>query len=618
MPEQIRIVIASGKGGTGKTLIATNLAFLLARRGRETAYVDCDVEAPNGHLFLKPIIESETPIEVLSPMRVDAEKCTACRKCSEHCNYNAIAVLKDRAMFFPELCHVCGACTLVCPHDAIIEEQRLIGWLHSGRAGEIVHHHGLLKTGEGGMAVRVIATVKRCAGMGVTVFDAPPGTACPSVEAVRGADAVLLVADPTPFAIHDLKLSVDMCRAIGVEPAVILNRAGLDASALRRYCDEAQLEMVGEIPDSRRIAEVYSGGDLILERLPEFRPQFESLLDRALELAAEKRPVRVKRSAAPAVAAEELRKPPPPRQEGRAPRPDEIVVISGKGGTGKTSLTACFVALAEDKVIADCDVDASDLHLILSPEAKEQGPFSGGYTARIDPEKCVACGQCAEACRFSAIEAFGGVFRVDPLACEGCGVCGLVCPCDAVVLSDAVNGRWFVSDTRHGTMAHAALGIAEENSGRLVTLVRDLACRAAEREGRTRALLDGSPGTGCPVIASLTGSRFALVVTEPTVSGLHDMGRVLDLIRHFNVPAGVVINKCDLNEDMSGRIEAVAREYGADVLGRIPYDGAFTQAQLQRRALVEVSENGGAAEVRRIWRRILDKLAAPEQPAPPE
>jgi len=614
----VKIAISSGKGGTGKTFIATNMAWLLAERGDEVTYLDCDVEEPNGHLFLKPVVESTEHLTVHAPVRMDPDKCIACGKCAEACHYNAIAVVKDKVLLFDELCHACGACSIVCPVDAVIEADKDIGELRHGHSGKIAFHYGLLKTAVGGMSPRLISGLKRYAGEGVTILDSPPGTACSAVETVKGADICLLVADPTPFAVHDLKLSVNMCREIGQEPAVVVNRAGLDDTELTEYCAKAQLQIVGEIPDDRRIAEVYSVGDVVVDKLPQYRGCFDEIIDRTIELAGSPRPVK-----------KSLIEPPftpggkrsyTPSADPTAPRPPEIVIISGKGGTGKTSIAACFAQLSEGGVVSDCDVDAADLHLVLNPDVQDEGDFVGGVSVEIDQGKCTRCGKCKEACRFAAIDLTDdGAYVVDQVACEGCGVCSLVCADDAILSEDAVNGKWFVSNTRFGPMSHAILGHAEENSGRLVTLVRNLAGDLATRQSGTgggadspaaaRVLIDGSPGTGCSVIASVTGARYAVIVTEPTVSGLHDLERILDLTRHFRVQTGVIVNKADLNDDMAERIRAAAGRARADLLGRIPYEKAFTEAQIERKTLLEYSDCEAARALRDIWETVVGNTA---------
>ncbi len=292
-------------------------------------------------------------------------------------------------------------------------------------------------------------------------------------------------------------------------------------------------------------------------------------------------------------------------------KPKELVVISGKGGTGKTSIVASFAALAEKTVLADCDVDAADLHLVLEPTVVRRESFSGGSRARIMPGHCVACGKCEEICRFDAIRFDGPgngrqekTFRVDPIACEGCGVCAWFCAEDAIEFAPAVNGEWFVSDTRHGPMVHARLGIAEENSGKLVSTVRTEAAAIAADRGIDLLLIDGSPGIGCPVIASITGADVVLIVTEPTVSGLHDLGRVADVAAHFGIPALVCVNKWDLNPEVAGRIEHAAADRGLAVAGRVRYDRAVTDAQVRKLAVVEHTEEGCAADIRAVWERI--------------
>jgi MinD superfamily P-loop ATPase len=289
----------------------------------------------------------------------------------------------------------------------------------------------------------------------------------------------------------------------------------------------------------------------------------------------------------------------------------ELVVISGKGGTGKTSLAASFAALSRNAVLADCDVDAADLHLILDPRIVERHPFSGGRRARIKPGHCTACGKCEEICRSDAIYFDGPgnglvdrMFRVDPLACEGCGVCAWVCAEQAIELGPVVNGEWFVSETRFGPMVHARLGIAQENSGKLVTTVRAAAKRLADERGLDLAIIDGSPGIGCPVIASITGAHLVLAVSEPTRSGLHDLERVAELTRHFSIPAMVCVNKWDLNPEVCSQIEAWARERGLGLAGRVRYDRAVTAAQVREKAVVECQQDGCAEDIRLVWRNV--------------
>jgi MinD superfamily P-loop ATPase len=280
----------------------------------------------------------------------------------------------------------------------------------------------------------------------------------------------------------------------------------------------------------------------------------------------------------------------------------ELVIISGKGGTGKTSIAASFAVLAGFPVIADCDVDAADMHLILAPSVRERHEFRCGNEAVIRPDDCTACGRCRDLCRFDAIAEVkgGGSYVVDPVACEGCGVCVRFCPAQAIDFPEVMQGEWMVSETRSGPMLHARLGIAAENSGKLVSTVRREARRLAEEKGHRLVLVDGPPGIGCPVIASMTGTSQTLVVTEPTVSGEHDLERVLKLARHFDIPTAVCVNKWDLNPEMTERIEALAVRSGARIAGRIRYDRAVTLAQIQEKAVVEI-DAPSAGDIRLVW-----------------
>jgi MinD superfamily P-loop ATPase len=293
----------------------------------------------------------------------------------------------------------------------------------------------------------------------------------------------------------------------------------------------------------------------------------------------------------------------------------ELVVISGKGGTGKTSIVASFAALAQGAVLADCDVDAADLHLVVDPRILHREPFTGGKRARIRHDQCAACGQCQDVCRFDAVSLDGPgndvvekTFRIDPLACEGCGVCAFLCPMEAIEFAPVVNGEWFISETRFGPMVHARLGIAQENSGKLVSTVRTNARRIAEERGLALALIDGSPGIGCPVIASTTGAHLVLVVTEPTLSGLHDLERVAALTRHFGIPTLVCVNKWDINSQICEQIEDWARGRGLALAGRVRYDSAVTKAQIHGKTLIEYQQDGCATDIRAVWANVEARL----------
>jgi MinD superfamily P-loop ATPase len=276
----------------------------------------------------------------------------------------------------------------------------------------------------------------------------------------------------------------------------------------------------------------------------------------------------------------------------------QIVVISGKGGTGKTVVTASLAALSKKKVMADCDVDAADLHILLSPEIKERNLFKSGKTAVIDNSKCVRCGLCVSLCRFDAIKK-GPL--IDAVACEGCGFCSFICPAGAITMEQNDTGEWYVSETRFGPMVHAKLGIAEENSGKLVSLVRTKAAEIAEKEELERVIIDGSPGIGCPVIASISGADIALIVTEPTMSGLHDADRVIKVARYFNVPVRMVVNKFDLNEEVSENIEKYCFENDVPVRGKIPFDKDVVSAMVAKKTVIEFSEGAASKEIKKIW-----------------
>ncbi len=289
----------------------------------------------------------------------------------------------------------------------------------------------------------------------------------------------------------------------------------------------------------------------------------------------------------------------------------QIVIISGKGGTGKTIFTASLASLAENKVMVDCDVDAADLHLLLRPRVVETHEFRSGKTAWIDPDTCIACGECAEACRFEAIREADDHFAVDPLACEGCGLCARICPVEVVEMRENLCGRWYVSETAYGPFVHAKLGIAQENSGKLVACIREKAKELAEARRLDYVIIDGPPGIGCPVLASLTDTDLAVIVTEPTLSGIHDARRVIELARHFRTPAGIVINKWDINPERSREIEALCGAEGVSLLGRIPFSKRVAESLVRALPYVEAADDDVAEAIRAAWNKI-DSVSAGE------
>ncbi|MBN1480078.1 (4Fe-4S)-binding protein [candidate division KSB1 bacterium] len=287
----------------------------------------------------------------------------------------------------------------------------------------------------------------------------------------------------------------------------------------------------------------------------------------------------------------------------------ELVVISGKGGTGKTSVLAAMASMATNAVVVDCDVDAANLHVLLNPQIQRRFDFYGGKIATIVKNRCTSCGICRDLCRFDAITPD---YQVDAIACEGCGVCVWNCPENAIEFKEHKNGEWYISQTRFGDMVHAKLGIAEENSGKLVTMVRNEAQKLAQKYERDLLLVDGPPGIGCPVIAAITGADAVLIVVEPTRSAMHDMERVIQLARHFHIPVSIVINKYDLQMDLTTKIRALCQREKLDVVGEIPYDLDLVRAQMNGKTIVEYTDGNLRTCFVELWntvqRHVLNRL----------
>ena len=291
----------------------------------------------------------------------------------------------------------------------------------------------------------------------------------------------------------------------------------------------------------------------------------------------------------------------------------QLVVISGKGGTGKTIITAAIATLAQNKVMVDCDVDAANLYLLLHPKIQETHQFIGVKKARIDAKKCTLCGECIDICRFEAItEKEDGVINTDPISCEGCGTCSYLCPVEAIEMKESISGEWFVSRTKYGPFVHARLGIAEENSGKLVTEVRKKAKEIADKNDLDFVIIDGPPGIGCPVISSLSGTDLALVVTEPTLTGIHDMERVVQMANHFKTQTACFINKYDLNLQNSKQIESWCEKNSIPLIGKIPFDEEVTKSMVQGMPLTEYTNNSSSKEIKKVWQKLHKLLARKE------
>lgn len=593
----MKLVIASGKGGTGKTTVALSLAYYLSK-SRKVKLLDCDVEAPNDHLFLPKSTFDFKSVNVGKP-QWNKSNCTLCGECVQACKYQALAKAKDKIIVFDELCHSCGACFYFCSNEALDEKERTIGRVRISRAGlPFGFVDGELSLGES-LAPKVIEAVKEeIADDCFNIIDSSPGTSCPVVKSFSNADQVLLVTESTPFGKHDLELTIQLASQMNLPTAVVINRSIGEDSLIEDLCKEYSVPIIGNIPYSRVYAESYSRGEVLINQHPELEEHFKGIVDR-LENKQSRVPTFkvVEHTSFPAEIisskSEDLLMNVPYQ---------EVVVISGKGGTGKTTVSAALADLLGDIVVSDCDVDASNLHLLLKPKLISTTSFTAGAKAQINQEECTQCGLCATLCRFHAIEEKDGTFSINDLDCEGCGFCLAACPSQAIkpVVDETgiLNTSIIKGDIPFGD---AALRVGADNSGKLVNQVRANAKKLGSSK-RNFLLNDGPPGTSCPVISSLVGAKYAIIVTEPTLSGIHDMKRVLELAKHFRVTPFIIINKADINLERSKWIHQVAQDYQTVVLGEIPYDSNVYQALKNGQTLMAHKKGSAYEAVMKIYK----------------
>lgn len=283
----------------------------------------------------------------------------------------------------------------------------------------------------------------------------------------------------------------------------------------------------------------------------------------------------------------------------------QITIVSGKGGTGKTSITSAFASIAQNKILVDCDVDAADLFLTTQPTILKSHVYSGGKVAVIDEQICTNCGICMDLCRFDAISLQNDQTTISEFSCDGCRLCKIACPVEAIKMVENLESRWYESETRFGPMIHAKLGIGEDNSGKLVTQIRDIATKTAKEQSLNTVLIDGPPGIGCPVISTLTGVDIALMVTEPTLSGMHDLHRLIELAKGFKLKSYVLINKFDLNSDMSDEIDALCEKEHIEVLAKVPFNRDFVDAMVNQQSVIEYAPKSELSQMlKEVWYRL--------------
>ncbi|UDQ96476.1 P-loop NTPase [Lentisphaerota bacterium WC36G] len=598
----MNLSIASGKGGTGKTTVSINLAAVAQQFFSNITLLDCDVEAPDCQLFLDQEISLKSSDVVVKTPKILIENCSNCGKCVKNCHYNALAKVNDSIIIFEELCHSCGMCSMVCRDTAITKENRKIGKIHNTKIADKGFNfaNGDLNVGEV-LTTKVIAQLKEdfCDSNinSLNIIDCPPGTSCPAVESFLDTDKVILVTEPTPFGLNDLKLAINLTAELKLPVAIVINKSdGID-TIIEEYAKEISVPIIGRIPFKKDYAKAYSAGKILVEEFSEVKGIFCDIIQKIpkINTVANISNKKIKKQffhhAFTSANSENFQ---------------EITILSGKGGTGKTTVTASFAALAKNSVIADTDVDAANMHLMNNAKLIEQKDFFSGLSCQIDQDKCLQCGKCIQFCQFDAIENNNNnQFKINNLKCDGCGVCEYICKSNAIITRENLTGTTKLSATDYGPLIHANLNTAEDNTGKLVTEVRKQATQLAKFLQQKYLIVDGPPGIGCPVIASLTNSNCVVLVTEPTVSGIHDLERIIKLCKHFELLTYIIINKADINIEKAIELKKLAKIYSIEVIAEIPFDRNISKLLTQGKTPMHDKNNPIAKVLTKAWKTII-------------
>jgi len=595
----MNIVVASGKGGTGKTTVAVNLAYFLAKT-KKVCLFDCDVEAPNDRLFLNAKFNKSIDVNIKIP-KWDESKCTNCGKCSKICKFNAICNVKNKIIVFDELCHSCLACAYVCTSGALNLIDKAIGKINvDSKTLPFYFAEGVLNIGES-LAPFIIKNLKsNLDSNAINIFDASPGTSCSVVKTLEHADYLILVAEPTPFGLNDLKLISSLAKELKIPTGIIINKSSSSSDyIIENFANKKDIKILTKIAFKKTYLSSYSKGEILIDKFKELEQKFNTIYKNLSSL----KPImkEIKDTAYKLSNLKEINYLKKTKINNINKRIKEIVVISGKGGTGKTTFTAALSKIIKNKVLCDCDVDAANLHILLKPKIYNAYDFIAGKKYFIDKALCTNCGKCKSICNFNAIHCdINNNYNIDDILCEACGFCYNICPLNAIKSIDAKTGTCFESITKNGLFSHAKLNVAQENSGKLVCKVRDTAFTLASKSNAEFIISDGPPGTGCPVISSITSADLVLIVCEASISSYFDLERTLNLTKYFRVKTFIIINKADINSDICKKINILSNKYKSKVIGSIPYDAKVVKALLEKKNILSIKNSKAAKAILNI------------------